>query len=87
MSQDAAKVAEIDRYNDGIARQPIDSAPKDGTVIYVGDPDVGEFPMQWGTIQRNGLFPGVVGMWVMSDGSMTWNDADDCGPTTWRHLP
>ena len=67
-------------------RFSIDTAPRDGTLIYVGDPDVGEFPMQWAHIQRNGLFPGVVGMWAMSDGGMTWNEADYLGPTTWRPI-
>jgi hypothetical protein len=66
-------------------RHPIATAPKDGTLIMVGDPDVGEFPMRWGHIQRNEFFaPGSVGMWIMIDGSMTWSEADDCGPTTWR---
>lgn len=64
-------------------RQPIETAPRDGTLIIVGDPDVGEFPMRWGHIQKNGLFPGVVGMWVLSDGSMTWQE-EDAGPTSWR---
>lgn len=67
-------------------RFPIDTAPRDGTLIYIGDPDVGEFPMQWAHIQRNGLFPGVVGMWVMPKGEMTWNDADGFGPTVWRPI-
>jgi len=42
--------------------------------------------MQWGHIQRNGLFPGLVGMWVAEDGSFTWQDADDLGPTYWRPI-
>jgi hypothetical protein len=42
--------------------------------------------MQWAHIQRNGLFPGKVGMWTMCDGSMTWNDDDGYGPTAWRPL-
>lgn len=65
---------------------PIETAPKDGTLIIVGDPDVGDFPMQWGHIQRNGLFPGLTGMWVAQDGSFTWQDADDFGPSYWRPL-
>lgn len=69
--------------------QPIDTAPKDGTVIELTALDDGVpfeiWPMLWSATQRNGLFPGRVGMWVMSDGSLTWNaDLDGCGPTHWR---
>ena len=69
-------------------RFPIETAPKDGTVIVVGDPDVGEFPMSWGHIQRNEFFaPGTTGMWVMAyGGGATWTDADGFGPTAWRPL-
>lgn len=70
--------------------QPIETAPKDGTIIQIGwkepgDADMQEwFTMQWGDIQRNGLFPGKVGMWVAPDGSFTWNESADGGPTHWR---
>lgn len=60
--------------------------PRDGTLIIVGHDDVGEFPMQWGHIQRNGLFPGKVGMWVAQDGSFTWQDGPEEGPSYWRPL-
>lgn len=80
-----ARWSEWDKNGDKV-RYTIDSAPKDGTVIILGDPDVGEFPMQWAHIQRNGLFPGKVGMWTMTDGGMTWNDDDGYGPTSWRPL-
>jgi hypothetical protein len=68
---------------------PIDTAPKDGTVIELTWMDGGKpqeiWPMQWGHIQRNGLFPDSVGMWVATDGSVTWNgSAEDGGPTHWR---
>lgn len=68
---------------------PIDSAPKDGRVIdltWMEDGKPAEiWPMQWGHIQRNGLFPANTGMWVTPDGSITWNgDPNDHGPTHWR---
>ena len=70
--------------------QDISTAPKDGTVIELTWFDNGKpqeiWPMQWGHIQRNGLFPSKVGMWVATDGSLTWNDDNpDGAPTHWRH--
>ena len=74
--------------------QPIESAPRDGTLIRVGwkfpnDQEMQEwFTMRWGHIHRNGLFPGQVGMWVAPDGSLTWNDTDNGGgPTHWLPVP
>ena len=71
--------------------RPIESAPKDGSLVYLtwmldGKPQE-MFPMRWGHIQRNGLFPGLVGMWVANDGSYTWNDSDpDGAPTHWAPI-
>ncbi|GGP00871.1 hypothetical protein [Stakelama pacifica] len=65
------------------AAHPIETAPKDGTTIWVGDEDAGVFWMRWGHIQKNGLFPGQVGMWVAPGGEFTWNDSDGFGPTWW----
>lgn len=72
---------------------PIETAPKDGTVIRVGwkfpeDEKMQEwFTMQWGDIQKNAMFPGKVGMWVAPNGEFTWNDDGDGGPTHWMPLP
>lgn len=71
---------------------PIDSAPKDGTLLQLTAIDAtGEtfeiWNMQWAHIQRNGLFPGVTGMWTAPHGGLTWNGSpDDGGPTHWRPL-
>jgi hypothetical protein len=69
--------------------QPIETAPKDGRVVLLTWMEDGRpqdiWPMQWGHIQRNGFFPNTVGMWVATDGSITWNDSDpDGAPTHWR---
>jgi hypothetical protein len=67
----------------------IANAPKDGTVIDLtaisNDGEVFEvWPMRWAHIQRNGLFPGKVGMWTHPSGHFTWNDEGLGGPTHWR---
>jgi hypothetical protein len=74
--------------------QPIETAPKDGTVILLaafdadGTPFGEEWPCYWGHIQQNGLFPGVTGMWTVTGGGVTWSEApEEGGPTHWRPLP
>jgi len=67
----------------------IETAPKDGSVIELTAFDNGKpfeiWPMQWGHIQQNGLFPENTGMWVAPDGSVTWNGTEEeGGPTHWR---
>lgn len=66
--------------------QDIATAPRDGTLIEVMDPDLGAFPMRWSPTQTNGLFPGAQGFWVTRDGTMTWSEHDGFGPTKWRPL-
>jgi hypothetical protein len=71
--------------------QPITTAPKDGTLIKLCWMDDGEpmeqWVMRWAHIQRNGLFPGKVGMWTSPDGGVTWNDDNPAGaPTHWKPL-
>lgn len=68
--------------------QPIATAPRDGTVIHLTWMSNGEpqeiFPCQWGHIQRNGLIPDDIGMWVDPHGLYTWSDTDpDGAPTHW----
>lgn len=70
--------------------EPIETAPKDGRLVrlcwmYNGEPQ-DEFVMMWDDTMRNGLFPGAVGMWTLSDKSMTWMESPDGGPTHWRHF-
>ncbi len=70
--------------------QPIETAPRDGTLVLVtwleDDGQPSEIhPMQWGHITRNEFFaPGQVGMWVAPHGGYTWQEGDGGGPTHWQ---
>lgn len=64
-------------------RRPMDTAPRDGTTIIVGDEDCGEFPMRWDSEMTNGLFPGVKGFWVVSGNLARWDESKGLGPTYW----
>lgn len=73
------------------AWQPIETAPRDGTVVEITalEDDGTPFeiwPASWGHIQRNELFaPGVIGMWIVTAMDMTWLEGEG-GPTHWRPL-
>lgn len=72
--------------------KPIETAPRDGTVVQITAFESNGEPyeihtMQWGHIQKNWLFaPGQVGMWVSPPGDYTWREGDG-GPTHWRPSP
>ncbi len=67
------------------ARQPIATAPRDGSLIVVGSDDVGEFVMRWWAFQRNAIFaPGVTGMWVDPYAGFTWTEHGGGGPEYWK---
>ena len=67
--------------------RPIDSAPRDGTLIEIMDEDVGSFLMRWNPAGRNALVSKQAGIWEAHDGSMTWCEDDGFGPTWWRPAP
>lgn len=69
---------------------PIETAPRDGTVVAITAFDDGDqletWYMQWDEELTNEMFaPGTVGMWVTPSGQYTWREGDG-GPTHWRPL-
>ena len=67
--------------------RPMDTAPRNGLSILVGDEDVGAFIMHWDATGTNPFAQDGMGIWVALDGSMTWSEADGMGPKYWRPLP
>lgn len=64
--------------------RPIETAPRDGTIVRVGAPDDEWFTMKWNPRGYNEIFqPEPTGIWETPDGSLTWTDADGAGPTHW----
>ena len=67
-----------------MTRLTIDTAPRDGRVIVVGHPDVGEFVMAWNPVGTNAVFaPGDIGIWEAVDQSFTWRSGPEDGPSYW----
>lgn len=66
--------------------RPIDSAPRDGTVIEVMDEDCGRFSMRWNPAGFNGLVSSTPGIWESPGDDFTWCEDDGYGPTYWRPL-
>lgn len=66
-------------------RQPIETVPRDGTLVIIGHEDVGWFHMQWNPTGSNAIFQlEPVGIWETPDGSMTWSEAGGYGPAWWQ---
>lgn len=64
---------------------PISTAPRDGRLIFVGHEDVGILLMRFDPKRTNEFFaPGQVGMWLAYDGTSTWIDDPDIGPSHWK---
>ncbi len=65
----------------------IQSVPRDGSIVWVGDPDVGQFVMRWNPSGSNSLFqPDPVGIWESPDECMTWSEDGGFGPTFWKQF-
>lgn len=64
--------------------QDISTAPRDGTVIEVMDPDCGSFAMSWNADGFNPLVSTSEGIWECPGKTMTWCEDNDCGPRYWR---
>lgn len=66
------------------AWRAMDTAPRDGTIIFVGA-DSEWFVMKWNPIGSNALFqPDPIGIWEAPDGSFTWSEDGGWGPTSWQ---
>ena len=68
----------------------IGTAPRDGTVIEVMDPDCGTFVMCWNPAGHNPIFQTEYGngIWECPGGHLTWSEDQGMGPTWWRpHRP
>lgn len=67
--------------------RPIETAPKDGTVIWLwaeGMDSEGPFLMHWDPNFINLLVSDKPGLWVMKGGGLTWSDQEyKGGPTHW----
>lgn len=75
--------------------EPIATAPRDGTEVYLTWMDAGvpqdTYPMVWEAETENPLVQAGAGIWVMRSGGeagqviVTWSEADPLGaPTHWR---
>lgn len=69
--------------------RPIESAPRDGTLIWVCAPQDGYgAPMRWNKNGSNAIFqPLPVGIWELDGGGATWSEEGGYGPTHWMPLP
>ncbi len=76
-------------YIDWSSGHPIETAPRDGTLIRLGHPDEGVFHnMRWNSNGTNPIFqPGVTGIWEHIDAhgnvAHTWSEAQGFGPSLW----
>ncbi len=64
----------------------ISTAPRDGTLIEVMDPEAGAFPMRWNPDGFNPLVSMRRGIWEAPGDSpqFTWSEDQGFGPTKWR---
>ena len=67
--------------------RPIETAPRDGTLVEVFHEDVGSFMMRWNAIGWNQLVSVEPGIWKAPDGVFTWCEDRDFGPSHWRPAP
>lgn len=65
--------------------RPIETAPRDGTVIEVTCPGKdGPYRMRWNSNGFNPLVSKKRGIWETERGDVTWCEDDGLGPTQWR---
>lgn len=61
--------------------QDISTAPRDGTVVEVMDPDCGALPMRWDADGFNVLVSNSEGIWVCPAKTFTWSEKQRVWPT------
>lgn len=67
--------------------EDISTAPRDGTIIEVMEPDVGSFVMRWNPNGFNIRTSKRKGVWESPNGGparFTWSEDSGLGPTNWR---
>ncbi|TDR90351.1 hypothetical protein [Enterovirga rhinocerotis] len=67
--------------------RPIETAPRDGTVVELMHEDVGSYRMRWNPIGDNPLVSLEIGLWKAPDESFTWCEDSGHGPSHWRPAP
>lgn len=63
---------------------PIASAPRNGMVITVMDPDNMSADMWWNVTGTNPVFQRGMGIWEAVHGQFTWSEEGGNGPSYWR---
>lgn len=74
--------------------RPISTAPRDGTVVLVWAEDYNEDspyrmrydPRGYNILGYRDESSPPLGLWVAEDGSFTWTESEDSGPTHWCPL-
>lgn len=64
--------------------RPIETAPRDGTVIEVMTEETGGFAMFWNPEGFNPLVSRSCGIWECPGGTLTWSEDGGYGPEYWR---
>lgn len=65
--------------------RPIESAPRDGTLIILRADDAPDMVMRWNASGRNALVQPGPGIWETETGDVTWSEyRAGSGPTHWR---
>ncbi len=63
--------------------QPIETAPRDGTVVLLWATDAPACEMYWDPAGRNLLVQSGPGIWTHPSGELTWSEQFGAGPTHW----
>lgn len=66
--------------------KPIDTAPRDGTLIVVTAEDEPLYKMSWNQFGSNPLVQAERGIWWGEGGGFTWSETRGHGPTHWCGL-